>query len=235
MAYPVVLNLRERAVLVVGGGKVATRKVTRLLNEGANVMVVAQDASQQIEQWATQGRLTLYKRSYQAEDMRGIELVFAATNERSVNAQVAEDAQHRGLWVNVADSSVPSDFTLPAIASFGPLQLAIDTGGGGPALSRQLRQHLTEHLHNGWAQGAAIFSALRPLVRPLQNEGIRRHFWRTLARDLPDAAAQPDVQRLKWIEQAAQESGLLLDQQLILDALHQARRKNGPHPQPLSQ
>jgi len=219
MAYPVVLNLQERAVLVVGGGKVATRKVTRLLNEGSNVTVVAPHASPQMEQWATEGRLRLYKRPYQPEDMLGMELVFAATNERSVNIQVARDAQQRGLWVNVADGSVRSDFTLPAVASFGHLQLAIDTGGGGPALSRQLRQYLAKQLHDGWEEGAAIFRTLRPLVRPLQNEATRRHFWRTLARDLPDAAAQSDAGRLKWIEQAAQESGLLLDQQLIIKAL----------------
>lgn len=219
MAYPVVLNLRERAVLVVGGGKVATRKLTRLLHEGSTVMVVAPHASQQIEQWATEGRLRLCKRSYQPEDMLGMELVFAATNQRSVNAQVAKEAKQRGIWVNVADSSANSDFTLPAVASFGHLQLAIDTGGGGPALSRQLRQYLAQHLPDGWQEGAAIFSALRALVRPLQDEATRRHFWRTLARDLPDAAAQSDAGRLKWIEQAAQESGLLLDQQLIIKAL----------------
>lgn len=221
MAYPVVLNLRERAVLMVGGGKVATRKVTRLLHEGSNITVVAPHASPQIEQWATEGRLRLCKRSYQAEDILGMQLVFAATNQRSVNIQVAREAQESGLWVNVADNSVRSDFTLPAIASFGRLQLAIDTGGGGPALSRQLRQYLAKQLPNGWEEGAAIFSALRPLVRPLQDEATRRHFWRTLARDLPDAAAQSDAGRLKWIEQAAQESGLLLDQQLIIKALRE--------------
>ena len=222
MAYPVVLNLRERAVLIVGGGKVATRKVTRLLHEGSNITVVAPHASQQIEQWATEGRLRLYKRAYQPADMLGMQLVFAATNKPSVNAQVAREAQQRGIWVNVADSSASSDFTLPAIASFGQLQLAIDTGGGGPALSRQLRQYLAKHLHNGWQEGAAIFSALRALVRPLQDEATRRHFWRTLAHNLPDAAAQSDTERLKWIEQAAQESGLLLDQELIIKALSEA-------------
>ena len=222
MAYPVVLSIRGRAILVVGGGKVATRKVRRLLNEGSNVTVVAQDVSQLIEQWGAEGRLRLYKRAYLPTDILGMQLVFVATNRRSVNAQVAREAQQRGIWVNVADSSAESDFTLPAVASFGELQLAIDTGGGGPALSRQLRHYLAEQLPDGWQQGTSIFRALRPLVRPLQDEATRRRFWRTLVRDLPDAAAQPNSERLKWIEDAAQESGLQLDQSLIIKALHEA-------------
>ncbi len=219
MTYPVVLNIRERKILVVGGGKVATRKVTRLLSEGSNLTVVTPHASQQIEQWDAEGRLRLYTRAYLPTDILGMQLVFAATNKRSVNAQVAREAKERGIWVNVADSSAESDFTLPAVASFGDLQLAIDTGGAGPALSRQLRTYLAEQLSDGWQQGAAIFRALRPLVRPLQDEATRRRFWRTLVRDLPDAAAQPDAERLKWIEEAAQESGLLLDRKLIAQAL----------------
>ncbi|MGB0388369.1 MAG: precorrin-2 dehydrogenase/sirohydrochlorin ferrochelatase family protein [Ardenticatenaceae bacterium] len=222
MAYAIVLDLRAKGVLVVGGGKVATRKVARLLDEGAVIRLVSPRVSERIEQWAAEGRLTLYKRPYCAEDMGSIEIVFAATNSPSVNAQVSADAHKKGLWVNVADGITPSDFTLPAIARFGPLQLAIDTGGGGPALSRQLRQHLTQTLHPGWARGAAIFTQLRPLVRPLQNEETRRSFWRTLVRDLPDAAVGTDEELIAWVEQAAQESGLILDQSLIRTAI--ARR-----------
>ena len=222
MPYPIGLDLRGRAVLVVGGGKVATRKVARLLDEGAVIRLVSPNLSKAIQQWATEGRLTLYKRPYRSEDMVGMQLVFATTNNHSVNAQVAVDAHQRGLWVNVADGMTPGDFTLPAIATFGPLQLAIDTGGGGPALSRRLRQHLTETFDPGWGRGAAIFSTLRPLVRPLYNEETRRRFWRTLARDLPDAAVGPYEELVTWIEQASQESGLILDQTAIHVALQRA-------------
>ena len=84
MPYPIGLDLRGRAVLVVGGGKVATRKVARLLDEGAVIRLVSPNLSKAIQQWATEGRLTLYKRPYRSEDMVGMQLVFATTNNHSV-------------------------------------------------------------------------------------------------------------------------------------------------------
>lgn len=221
MSYPIILDLQEKAVLVVGGGKVATRKVARLLGAGARVTVVSPTVTAHIRQWASEGRLHLCERLYCAEDVVGCQLVFAATNHPSVNAQVASDARRRGIWVNVADAHTVGDFTLPALASFDQLQLAIDTGGAGPALSKKLRQHLTETLHPGWSQAATIFGALRPLVRPLQNEQTRRHFWQTLVRDLPDAATGTLDETVTWIQQAAQESGLALTPSLIRATLKQ--------------
>lgn len=228
MTYPIVLDLQAKPVLVVGGGKVATRKVARLLEAGALVTVVSPIVTERIRQWASEGRLLLFERLYSTQDVLGHQLVFAATNSPSVNKKVLSDAHQRGSWVNVADGSRSGDFMLPALLSFeGGLQLAIDTGGASPALSKKLRQHLTDSLHPGWGQATAIFAALRPLVRPLQDEQTRRDFWRLLVEQLPDAAIGTVDEISRWIEQAAQHSGLDLAPTLIRTALAAALITHG--------
>ncbi len=222
MGYPIVLDLRGRAVTVVGGGAVATRKIARLLDEGARVTVISLSASDSIQDWADEGRVRLLFRAYDSGDTEGAELVFAATNSADVNAQVAAAARERGQWVNVADDSALSDFTLPAIAAFGLLQLAIDTGGGGPALSSALRQHLEARLAPGWGRGASIFRELRPLVRSLGDEAMRRAFWRTLASELPNAAEGSPDELIAWVERAAARSGLSFQSDGLEQALHRA-------------
>lgn len=219
MNYPIVLDLQGKAVLVVGGGKVATRKVARLLEVGALVTVVSPIVTERIRQWASEGRLLLSERLYCAEDVLGHQLVFAATNSPSVNKKVLSDAHQSGSWVNVADGNRSGDFMLPALLSLGGLRLAIDTGGASPALSKKLRQYLTDSLHPGWGQAVAIFAALRPLVRPLKDEQTRRDFWRRLVDQLPDAAMGTVDEISDWLEEAAQGSGLDLAPSLIRTAL----------------
>ncbi|HEX8682471.1 MAG TPA: bifunctional precorrin-2 dehydrogenase/sirohydrochlorin ferrochelatase [Ardenticatenaceae bacterium] len=233
MGYPIVLDLRGRAVTVIGGGAVATRKIARLLDEGARVTVISPSASESIQAWAGEGRVRLLVRAYESGDVEGAELVFAATDSAQVNAEVAAKARERGQWVNVADDSTPSDFTLPATAAFGLLQLAIDTSAGGPALSSALRQHLEATLAPGWGRGASIFKELRPLVRPLGDEATRRVFWRMLASELPSAAEDSPDELVAWVEKAAARSGLPFQadelEQAVRRAIEQHERLIGGH------
>ena len=222
MGYPIVLDLRGRAVTVVGGGVVATRKIARLLDEGAHVTVISPSVSEPIQAWGDEGKVRLLIRSYESGDTEGAELVFAATGSADVNAEIAAEARARGRWVNVADDSTPGDFTLPAIAALGPLQLAIDTGGGGPALSSALRQQLEATLAPGWGRGASIFRELRPFVRSLGDEAGRRAFWRTLASELPSAAEGSPDELVAWVERGAARSGLPLQSDELEQAVQRA-------------
>ncbi len=231
MGYPIVLDLRGRAVTVVGGGAVATRKIARLLDEGALVTVISPSTSESIQRWGDEGRVRLLLRAYESGDTEGAELVLAATDSAQVNVEVVAEARTRGQWVNVADDSSPGDFTLPAIATLGLLQLAIDTGGGGPALSSALRQHLEATLAPGWGRGASIFRELRPLVRAIGDEATRRVFWRSLASELPSAAEGSLDELIAWAERAAARSGLPLQsdelEQAVQRAIEQHERLTG--------
>ncbi len=146
--YPVSLRVEGRACLVVGGGRVATRKVVGLLHCGAMVTVVAPDVSGAIDELAANpstagpGSLTIHRRPYRPPEAANYWLAFAATGDPAVDAAVAEDAGSAGVWVNSADDFEHCSFLLPSVHRQGPIVLAVSTSGRSPALARWLRRHL---------------------------------------------------------------------------------------------
>ncbi|MDQ7029538.1 MAG: precorrin-3B C(17)-methyltransferase [Ardenticatenia bacterium] len=145
--YPVVLTdvVGARAV-VVGGGRVAERKVRGLLTVGARVRVISPEATGAIRQWALEGRLDWEPRPYRVGDVLGARLVFAATDVRAVNAQVAREADELGVLCNVADAPHEGTFHLPAVHRGEGVVVAVSTAGADPARARDLRDHLAEVL-----------------------------------------------------------------------------------------
>ncbi len=141
--YPIALTHPETwEAVVVGGGRVAERKVRGLLAVGARVRVVSPRVTPQLRRWAEEGRLQWVARPYQSGDLAGARLAFAATDQRSVNAQVARDARGLGVWCNVADAPAEGDFHVPAVYRDDEVVLAVSTGGRSPRLARALRDHL---------------------------------------------------------------------------------------------
>ncbi len=163
--YPVTLCLRGRPVLVVGGGEVALRKVEGLLAEGARPTVIAPEAVPAIDDLARNGAILLHRRCHRAGDSAGFTLVFAATDDRAVNARVFEEARDAGIWVNVADDPELCTFHLPARVKRGALQLAIASGGGAPFVARRLRQMLERRFGPEWSEWMESAARFRLAVR----------------------------------------------------------------------
>jgi precorrin-2 dehydrogenase/sirohydrochlorin ferrochelatase len=141
MSYPVNLVVEGRPVLVVGGGRVATGKVRRLVDEGADVTVVAPDISDDI---AAMG-VTTHRRPYERGEVAGYRLAVTATGT-PVDAEVFADGEAAGIWVNAADDPAHCSFTLPAVARRGAIQVAVSTGGASPAMASWLRSRLEDEL-----------------------------------------------------------------------------------------
>jgi precorrin-2 dehydrogenase / sirohydrochlorin ferrochelatase len=156
--YPIVLDLDGVPVLVVGGGKVAGRKIEGLLVARADVTVVAPFVDDAIRVLP----LRVVARRYEPTDLDGVRLVVTATDDPATNAAVATDAKSRGIWVNSADDPANCTFTLPAIARQGAVTVAISTGGASPALASHLRTEIDRWLAAvGAADAAAILAAQR--------------------------------------------------------------------------
>lgn len=136
--YPIFLDLRGKRVLVAGGGKVALRKARALVEAGAHVSVVAPRWEPEFETLPVR----LCRRKFRASDLRGMFLVFTATDDRAVNHRVATEAKRRGIPVNVADNAAECDFLLPARVRSGNLQVAVSTGGRSPRLAVELRRRI---------------------------------------------------------------------------------------------
>jgi len=181
--YPVMLEVRDRACLVVGGGGIALRKAQGLVEEGARVTVVAPNVVAPLAGMAEEGRLRIEGRRYEAGEAVSYALVFAATDDREVNAQVFTDADNAGVWVNVADDPELCSFHLPGRVRRGPLQLAIASAGQAPFAVRRLRQLLERRFGAEWAEWVAAASRYRDLVyelgvAPAEQETLFDRFFR---------------------------------------------------------
>lgn len=140
--YPVYMKIANLLCLVVGGGKVAERKIGSLLEAGAQVRVVSPYVTPMIIDWAQQGKLELLEREYQSSDINGAYLVFATTNNEKVNRLVAEDSRNKNLIVNVADAPEDSSFFVPSVIRRGKLTIAVSTNGASPLLAAKIRRQL---------------------------------------------------------------------------------------------
>ena len=143
--YPICMDMAGRPCLIVGGGQVAERKVSGLLEAAARVTVVSPVATPRLEAWAHAGRIRLIRRGYESRDLVGQSLAFVATGDSLVNATVAADARAVGVLLNAADDPAHCDFILPAVLARGGLTVAVSTGGASPALSRAVRDELEAH------------------------------------------------------------------------------------------
>lgn len=190
--YPILLDLRERLCLVVGGGRVAERKVHGLLAAEAAVTVVSPAANATLARLASAGGIVWRPRAYRSADLGGMRLVIAATDQPAVNRQVADDARVRGVLCNVIDQPAAGDFTLPSVVRRGDLVLTVSTSGQSPALSRHLRKALEGHFGNEYEVFLRIMGATRQRLLATENDPeVRRElFARLVAADIPAAIRQ---------------------------------------------
>jgi len=164
--YPVCLEMAGRRCLVVGAGAVAERKVNGLLEVGARVTVVGPSATERLLDWARAGRIGLTLRAYGADDLAGHSIVFAATDDGLINAEVARDARAAGVLINAADDPAHCDFILPAVLTRGDLTVAVSTGGASPALARVVRDELGAFLdRDDYAALARVAADARRTLR----------------------------------------------------------------------
>ena len=138
MQFPVNLNLTGRPVLVVGGGRIAYRKVQQLLAAGGEVTVLSPDFVDEFHALP----VALLTREYASGDVANFRLVITATGNMVVDQQIYDECEVRGIWVNSADDPDRCAFTLPATLRRGSLMVTVSTGGASPALASWLRSHL---------------------------------------------------------------------------------------------
>ena len=171
------LDLSGRAVLVVGGGRVALEKVEGLLDCGATVTVVAPQIVHELEHLPVE----LVRRAYRAGDLAGRFLVVAATATQSVNRRVFRDAETRSLLCNVVDVPELCSFILPAVHREGPIAVAVSTGGASPALAQRLRDEIAAVVRPEHALLAARLRAERPWAKAhLPTYEARRDYFAAL-------------------------------------------------------
>ena len=174
---PVFLELRERPVLVVGGGRVAVRKVDLLRRTGARITIVAPELSDELGKLAAAGEIRYLASLFCVDHVNGMAAVVAATGHSEVNAAVSEAAQRQRIPVNVVDDPAASSFIFPAIVDRSPILIAISSGGKAPVLARRVREQLEALLPARLGALARFMGERRRAVKRALRAAARRSFW----------------------------------------------------------
>jgi len=175
---PIFVDLRERLVVVIGGGVVAARKVEQVLKAHARVRVVAPKLCQELAAFSELGRIEYRPVPFSAPQLKGALLVIAATDDKQVNAAVTASARERGILVNVVDDGANSDFIFPSIVDRSPLVVAVGTSGSSPTLARRVRAQIEALLPERLGELARFASRWREVVaRALPQLPARLRFW----------------------------------------------------------
>ncbi len=145
--YPVFLRLRNRRVLVVGGGEIALQRVRKLLAAGAKITLIAPNIKPQFRSLAESGQLHIVQREFQRTDVdEQYFLVIGATNHPSTQTALWEEAERLGLLCNVVDDPQHCNYFTPAVVERGDLQIAISTAGESPAFAHRLKCEIEAQL-----------------------------------------------------------------------------------------
>lgn len=175
--YMACLDLEGRRCLVVGAGSVGVEKTKNLLEAGAEVTVVAPQASPALHALPVRWR----RKRFEESDLDGYLLVVAATSFTPLNRRIFADAEARSMLCNVVDVPELCSFILPAVHRAGPIALAVSTGGASPVLAQRLRDDLAHVITDEHVELARRLRELRPWVKAqYPTYEARRDFFRSL-------------------------------------------------------
>ncbi|PIT40314.1 siroheme synthase CysG [Snodgrassella alvi] len=179
--YPIFTQLHQRKVLLVGGGQVAERKASALLQAGAQLKVVAQQTTSRFQDWFAAQQAEHIATEFSPALLSGVFLVVAATNDPALNRQIFLAAEAAATFCNCVDQPACCSFIVPALIDRSPIQVAISSGGHAPVLARLIRQQIETLLPFSIGKAAALAGRWRTQVKQtLQHLSERRRFWEQL-------------------------------------------------------
>lgn len=167
--YPILLNIRDKKCVVIGGGEIALRKVKTLLEYGACIEVISPVFCPELVQIAKKGKIKSYAKGYSSQDLKDAVIAIAATDDANINEKISIDARKYGVLINVVDKPQHSDFIVPSSMTRGDITIAVSTSGKSPALARKIRTELENKLGDEYNRLANIVSLAR---NQLKMEGI---------------------------------------------------------------
>ncbi len=183
--FPITVCVEGLSCLVVGGGKVALRKVNNLLQCGAVIDVVSPSFCDELVVMGKEGLVTLISRRFEDHDINGRMLVFAATNDEATNQRVYQLCQKNNILVNTVDDPEKCNFLVPATMRRGALTVAVNTQGRSPLLARRIREEMEDRYGSEYADYLELLGEARVVVKnTIDQESTRRLLFEKIL-DLP--------------------------------------------------
>jgi len=144
--FPLFLDISDKDILFVGGGQIAARRIQALAPFTQQVTIVAPEADGSILRLTEEGEVSWIVREFESADLEGRDLVFAATDDAELNAEIAGLCRRRGIAVNVASDKSLCDFYFPGIVRQGETVIGINASGRDHRKARRVRERIQELL-----------------------------------------------------------------------------------------
>jgi len=211
--YPANLDIRHQKCLVVGGGRVGTRKVKTLLECQAEVTVVSPMVADTLQTLADTGKIKLEKRGYQKTDLNGMFLVIGTTNDEALNRDIYTDAQKQNKLCNIADSPGSCNFILPSIVHRGDLVISISTSGASPAFAKKLRKDLEKQFGDEYSEFLQLMRAIRKKLLNEEHdpEAHKHHFEKLIDQGLLELVKHREIEKINALLSEMFGEGFLLE------------------------
>lgn len=178
MYYPIMLNVENKKAVLVGGGSVGFRKSKRLVEAGADLIVISPDLDDRFKE--IEGKFQHIRDLYKISYIGSAHIVIAATSSREVNHKIAKDCENLDILSNIVDNKEESSFITPAIVDKQGLMLAISSKGSFPALSKYIKKDLETRYDKFDRDYMDLLEKLRGLVLEDYFEDRKEIFYRAL-------------------------------------------------------
>ena len=180
MSYlPLFIETTGKKCLIVGGGKVASRKLIPILKAKMKVTLISPEIIEEIElNFHKNNNLKIIKRKFEPEDIKDQFLIIAATNEKTINQKIAELSKDNNILVNMAEDSLSGNTLIPSVVDRDPIKIAVSSGAASPILTRLVKTKLETVIPYSFSKLADIMMEYRDVVKKnFLKISDRRKFW----------------------------------------------------------
>lgn len=166
MYYPIMIDLKDKNVCIIGGGNIALRKAKKYLDYEASVFVVGKVIKSEFYKLKDDycNNLTLSKGEFKEEHLKNAFLVEIATDNRELNNKIYDICKYNNILCNVVDSPKDCDYIIPATVKRGSLILSVSTCGKSPSYSSKIRKELEAKYDEANAEFVDLLGDARNLV-----------------------------------------------------------------------
>ena len=176
--FPMYVELCGKDCLVVGGGKVALRKVEKLREFGAKLFVISPEI---LPELAVMEGVICQKRQFQKTDLEGKELVVAATDDEALNHRISQACRAKKIPVNAVDQKEDCSFIFPAYVKEGEVVAAFSSGGQSPVITQYLKEQIRPAVTPHLSDLAVCLGSLREMVRQCtKTEAARKKIYKEI-------------------------------------------------------
>lgn len=204
--YPIMLDVRGRRSLVIGGDRIAAEKATALLASGALVTMMSPAFGPEVLALHGQQKVELRQKAYERGDLQGTFVVIAATNDPQLIEAIWSEAQECGKLINIVDVPARCNFIVPSILRRDQLTIAVSTEGASPSLAKRIRQRLEQLFPQAYGPYLRLAAVVRSHMRRQGLSYDRRD-------DFFGDYEASDV--LAYLEQGREQEAIALTSQLL--------------------